>query len=92
MLPVLTKDSENTFTPMDWFFPQTFLKGMEKIVKICATTFFKLEEISTTKLFKWKYFFVKFLIFSQDLEVYGILIVWYGDHMTKQWDLVRLWA
>ena len=29
---------------------------------------------ATAELFKWKYFLVKSLIFSQDLEVYGILI------------------
>ena len=34
------------------------------------------------ELFKWKYFWVKSLIFSQDLEVYGILISQYSDHMT----------
>ena len=36
----------------------------------------------TDKLFKWKYFWVKPPIFSQDFEVYGILIGQYGDHMT----------
>ena len=35
------------------------------------------------KLFKCKYFLVKYLIFSQDLEVLGILIGQYSDHMAK---------
>ena len=33
---------------------------------------------------------MKSLIFPQDLELYGILIGQYSDHMT--WDLMRLWA
>ena len=33
-------------------------------------------------LFKWKYFLVKSHIFSQDLELSGILIGRYSGHMT----------
>ena len=33
---------------------------------------------------------MKSLIFSQDLEVYGILIGQYSDHMTLEWDFMRL--
>ena len=45
---------------------------------------FLAELLQTAKLFKWKYFWVKSIIFSQDLEVCGILIGQYSDHMTKQ--------
>ena len=33
---------------------------------------------------------MKSLIFSQDLEVYGILIVQYSDHMT--WRFLEIWV
>ena len=38
------------------------------------TALFLAELLLTAELFKWKYFLVKSLIISQDLEVYGILI------------------
>ena len=45
-------------------------------------TRFLSELLYTAELFKWKYFLVKSLIFSNHLEVYGLLISQNSDHMA----------